>query len=523
METPLSPLDFARRARRLYSDREAVVDGIKRFTYGEFFGRCDRWSAALQGLGIQGGDRIATIAPNTHSHLEAFYAVPQIGAVIVPINFRLTADDFAYILNHSGARVACVHADYMDAVDKIRHQVPGVEYFVAYSAAREGWLDYETLLANSPAAFIPAEIRETEMIALNYTSGTTANPKGVMVTHRNTAMNIMGHLMHTHITSADRYLWVLPMFHANGWTFVWTITAVGGRHVCLPKADPKLIFEAILREGVTLLCAAPTVLIGMANAPEDLRREAPRGVRVITAGAPPAAATIERMEGELGWEIAHVYGLTEVSPIVTISEVRPEFAQLDARSRAIIKARQGVEYLANAEVRVVDDEGNEVPKDGAAMGEIIIRGNAVMAGYYNDPEATAKAIRKGWFYSGDAAVVHPDGYIEIRDRWKDVIISGGENISSVEIEGVLLRHPAVQESAIVGLPHGKWGESPHAFVVLKPGAEASEADLRAFCREQLAHFKVPHAFSFIAELPKTATGKIQKYVLRGGRANLAAQ
>ena len=294
METPLSPLDFARRARRLYADREAVVDGSLRFTYREFFERCDHWSAALQKLGVQPGDRVATIAPNTHAHLEAFYAVPQIGAVIVPINYRLTAADFAYILKHSGARVVCVHADYLDAVDSIRDQVPGVERFIAFSGQKEGWSSYEGLLADSAPSFTPSEIVETEMIALNYTSGTTANPKGVMVTHRNTAMNIMGHLMHTRITAADRYLWVLPMFHANGWCFVWTVTAVGGRHVCLPKADPRLIFETIRNEGATLLCAAPTVLIGIANAPAEIRQEVPRGVRVFTAGAPPAAATIER-------------------------------------------------------------------------------------------------------------------------------------------------------------------------------------------------------------------------------------
>lgn len=523
METPLSPLDFARRARRLYADREAVIDGERRFTYREFFERCDRWSSALQELGVKPGERVATIAPNTHTHLEAFYAVPQIGAVIVPINFRLTAADFAYILNHSGAKVVCVHADYLDAVDSIRDQVPGVEHFIALSGQKDGWTDYEATLAASAPDFVTAEVVETEMIALNYTSGTTANPKGVMITHRNTGFNIMGHLMHTHLTAADRYLWVLPMFHANGWTFVWTITAVGGRHICIPKADPRLIFDAIVREGVTLLCAAPTVLIGIASAPEEIRKDAPRGVRVFTAGAPPAAATIERVEGELGWEISHIYGLTEVSPIVTICESRPEHASLSPAVRAVIKARQGVEYLANAEVRVVDDEGNEVPQDGAAMGEIIIRGNAVMKGYYNDPAATAKSIRNGWFHSGDAAVVHPDGYIEIRDRWKDIIISGGENISSVEVEGVLLRHPAVQESAVVGLPHEKWGETPQAFIVLKPGAETTSEALRQFCREHLAHFKVPHGFEFIAELPKTATGKIQKYVLRGGRANITRQ
>lgn len=523
METPLSPLDFARRARRLYADREAVVDGDLRLTYGQFFERCDRWSACLQKLGVGKGDRVAVISPNTHSHLEACYAVPQAGAVTVPVNFRLTADDFAYILRHSGAKVVCVHPDYFDAVDGIRRQLPEAAHFVALEGARDGWIGYEEMIAEATTEFKAVAIEEADVISINYTSGTTASPKGVMVTHRNTAMNIMGHLMHTRLSSADRYLWVLPMFHANGWCFTWTVTAVGGRHVCLRKADPRLIFEAIAREGITLLCAAPTVLIGLANAPEELRRAAPRGVRVFTAGAPPAAATIERIEGELGWEITHVYGLTEVSPIVTISEWRPEHALLDAAGRARVKARQGVEYLGNAEVRVVDDEGREVARDGATLGEIIIRGNAVMAGYYNDPAATARAIREGWFYSGDAAVVHADGYIEIRDRWKDVIISGGENISSVEIEGLLLRHPSVQEAAVVGLPHEKWGETPQAFVVLKPGALADAAGLRQFCRDHLAHFKVPHGFEFIPELPKTATGKIQKYVLRGGRANLAAQ
>lgn len=523
METPLTPLDFARRARRLYADREAVVDDGHRFTYRQFFERCDKWSCALQKLGVLQGDRVALISPNAHTHFEAYYAVPQIGAVTVPINFRLTSDDFAYILKHSGACVVCVHPDYFEAVDRIRTLVPGVKHFVALEGKREGWLDYEDMLAAASPDFVPAVIKETDMISLNYTSGTTANPKGVMITHRNTAFNVMGHLMHTRITSADRYLWVLPMFHANGWCFTWAITAVGARHVCLRKADPKLIFEAIIREGITLLCAAPTILISIANTPEELRRSAPRGVRVFTAGAPPAAATIERIEGELGWEIIHVYGLTEVSPIVTISESRPEHAALDPSARAKIKARQGVEYLANAEVRVVDDEGNEVPKDGVTLGEIIIRGNAVMAGYYNDPAATARAIRNGWFYSGDAAVVHDDGYIEIRDRWKDVIISGGENISSIEIEGVLIRHPAVQEAAVVGLPHEKWGETPQAFIVLKAGSNATEPELRQFCRDNMAHFKVPHGFAFIDELPKTATGKIQKYVLRQGRANIAAQ
>ena len=516
-------MELARRARRLYADREAVVDGELRLTYGQFFDRCDRWSSAMQKLGVRPGDRVATICPNTHAHLEAFYAVPQIGAVIVPINFRLTADDFAFIINHSGASVVCADPAYFDAVDRIRDQLTNVKQFVAFEGPRPGWLDYEaTLAAAAPACECPA-IRETDLLSINYTSGTTARPKGVMITHRNAFLNILGTLAHLHVTNAERYLWTLPMFHCNGWTFVWLVTAVGGAHICLRRVEPKAAFETMAREGITRLCAAPTVLISIANAPEELRRLAPRGVQVLTAGAPPAAATIERVEGDLGWNITQVYGLTETSPFMTICEPRPEHARLDARAAAEMKARQGVEFLTAGAARVVDAEGKEVPHDGATSGEIVVRGNCVMAGYYNDPEGTAEAMRGGWFHSGDAAVVHPDGYIEIRDRIKDVIISGGENISSIEVEGALVRHPAVQEVAVVGLPHEKWGEAPYAFVVLRHGASATEAELRQFARDNLAHFKVPQGFTFMTELPKTATGKLQKYVLRGGRANLATQ
>jgi fatty-acyl-CoA synthase len=340
------------------------------------------------------------------------------------------------------------------------------------------------------------------------------------------------------MSPADRYLWTLPMFHANGWTFVWVVTAVGGTHVCLRKVEPRAIFTLIRDEGITLLCAAPTVLIGIANAPEEVRRillpvEAgsafptkaaePRKVRVLAAGAPPAAATIERVEGELGWEITQVYGLTETAPFITICEPRPEHATLSPQARATIKARQGVELITSGELLVIDEQGNEVPHDGATLGEIVARGNVVMKGYYNDPEATARAFEGGWFHTGDAAVVHPDGYVEIRDRLKDVIISGGENISSVEVEGVLLRHPAVQEAAVVGMPDVQWGEAPHAFVVLKAGQSATAQQLHTFLRDHMAHFKVPKSFTFVTELPKTATGKIQKYILRGGRAAITAQ
>ena len=528
MEVALTPLEFMRRARRLYANREAVVDGELRYTYAQLFDRCDRWSAALTRLGVKQGDRVAYIAPNTHAQLESFYAVPQLGAVLVPMNYRLIADDFAYIIGHCGAKIVCVAPEYFDLVDSIRDRIPNVTHFVALEGEKSGWLDYEKELETSgaPGATIdvvrPA-IGETDLLTINYTSGTTARPKGVMITHRNAYFNSVGVLAHVPMTTADRYLWTLPMFHANGWTFTWTVTAIGGTHVCLRRVEPAKIFEALAKESITMLCAAPTVLIGIANAPDEIRQRARGGVRVLTGGAPPAAATIARVEGELGWTLTHVYGLTETAPLITLCEVRPEHASLSLEERAIVKARQGVELVCSGELLVVDEQGREVPHDGSTAGEITVRGNVVMKGYYDDPEATALAIRNGYFHSGDAAVVHPDGYVEIRDRIKDVIISGGENISSVEVEGVLLQHPAVHEVSVVGMPHEKWGEAPNAFLVLRAGATTTPDELRAFVRERLAHFKCPQAFHFIAELPKTATGKVQKFLLRGRRAAIATQ
>jgi fatty-acyl-CoA synthase len=523
MEVPLTPLEFARRARRLYASREAVVDGSERFTYERFLERCDRWSSALLALGVRQGERIVYIAPNTHAQLESFYAVPQIGAVLVPVNFRLTPDDFAYIITHSGARVVCAHEEYLDAVDGIREQIPKVQHFIALEGSKANWLQYESLVAAASPRFKPATIGERDLLTINYTSGTTSRPKGVMITHRNAYMNVVGTLIHLPMTPADRYLWTLPMFHANGWTYTWLVTAVGAVHVCLRRVDPVQAFRLIKEEAITSLCAAPTVLIALANAPDDVRRDAPTGIRVVTAGAPPAAATIQRMEGELGWHVTQVYGLTETAPFITVCEPRPEHASLSLEERCVIKARQGVELVTSGDLRVLDEGGNEVPHDGQTLGEICVRGNVVMEGYYNDPKATEEAMRGGWFHSGDAAVVHADGYVEIRDRFKDVIISGGENISSVEVEGTLMRHPAVQEVGVVGVKHEQWGEAPHAFVVLKPGASASDRELIDFVRERLAHFKAPHAVTFVTELPKTATGKIQKYVLRGGKSAISAQ
>ena len=523
MQTPLSPLDFSRRARRLYGNREAVVDLGQRFTYGAFFERCDRWSAALQSLGIRQGDRVACISPNTHSQLESFYAVPQLGAVLVPINYRLAPHDFSYLIQHSGARIVCAHSDYLDALDSIRHDIPSVEHFVAFEGARGGWLDYQRVISRTAPTFEKPEIGENDLLTINYTSGTTSRPKGVMITHRNAYMNVVGTLLHFPMTSADRYLWTLPMFHANGWTFVWAVTAVGAAHICLRRVDPPAVFEAINHESVSVLCAAPTVLISLANVTAELRRSTPGGIRVLTAGAPPAPATIQRVEGELGWEITHIYGMTETSPFISICEPRPEHTALPLEQRSTIKARQGVELITSGELRVINGNGHEVPHDGETLGEIVARGNVIMGGYFQDPEATAHAFRGGWMHTGDAAVVHPDGYIEIRDRLKDVIISGGENISSVEVESVLLTHPAVEEAAVVGMPHEKWGEAPHAFVVLRNDAGATEEELKQFSRVRLAHFKVPAAFTILKELPKTATGKIQKYVLRSGRAAIARQ
>jgi fatty-acyl-CoA synthase len=523
METPLTPLEFARRTRRLHGHREGVVDGDLRLTYEQFFDRCDRWSAALQQLGVAPGDRVATIAPNTHAQLESFYAVPQIGAVLVPINYRLTPDDFVYIINHSGSSVVCADAEYLDAVDSIRDQLPGVRHFVAFGEARDGWLDYEAAIADASPDFTRVDVDERDLLTINYTSGTTARPKGVMISHRNATMNSIGTLLHLPMAVGERYLWTLPMFHANGWTYTWTVTAAAATHVCLRKVEPGAVFQLIREERVGSLCAAPTVLISLANAPAEVRGAVPPGVHVVTAGAPPAAATIERLEEQFGWEVTQVYGLTETAPFITVCAPLPEHEKLSPADRAVQKARTGVELITSGELRVIEADGGEVPADGQTLGEIVVRGNVVMSGYYHDPEATDRAMGDGWFHTGDAAVVHPDGYVEIRDRIKDVIISGGENISSVEVEGTLLRHPAIQEAAIVGLPDERWGETPQAFVVLRDGQTATGDEIIAFARERLAHFKAPRGVTFVTELPKTATGKIQKYVLRHGAPNLGRQ
>src|SRR3954454_6419758 len=372
MEVPLTPLEFARRTRALYPDREAVVDGAQRFTYEQFFDRCDRISSALQRLGVRQGDRVAYIAPNTHAQLESFYAVPQIGAVLVPINYRLSAEEFTYIITHSGATVVCAHEDFLECLTTIRPQLPGVRHFIALEGRLPtdgGWLDYETMVNEAPPDFARPEIGERDLLTINYTSGTTSRPKGVMITHRNAYMNVVGTLLHLPMRLTDRYLWTLPMFHANGWTYTWTVTAAGATHVCLRKVEPARVFDMVRTERITCMCAAPTVLISLASCPAGERGSVPSWVRVVTAGSPPAAAPIERLEGELGWDVTQVYGLTESAPFVTVCEPLPEHDELDLAARAVIKARQGVELITSGELAVHDEQGGEVPWDGATIGE----------------------------------------------------------------------------------------------------------------------------------------------------------
>ena len=514
MELPLTPLEFARRSRALYPQREAVVDGARRLTYEAFFQRCDRWASRLQQFGVRPGDRVAYIAPNISGLLEAFYAVPQIGAVLVPINYRLTAGDFEYIVNHSGARVVCAAAEHLAALDGIRASLPNVRQFVALDGAREGWLDYDDLVEQSTGQYERPEIAEGDLLTINYTSGTTARPKGVMMTHRNAYMNVLGTLAHVHMTAAERYLWTLPMFHCNGWTYTWGVTAVAGTHVCLRRVEPAPIFAAIAEHGVTHMCGAPIVLNMLVHAPEETRRSFDQTVEAATGGAAPPSAVIEAME-RMGFRVTHLYGLTECYGPSTVCAWQQEWAGLPPGEKAAKMARQGVRYLTLDGQRVVDPKTmRDVPEDGVTIGELVLRSNTMMKGYLKNPPATEEAFAGGWFHTGDLAVLHPDGYAEIKDRSKDIIISGGENISSIEVEEALYRHPQIMEAAVVARPDDKWGETPCAFVTLKPDAGAvSAAEIIAWCRASLAHYKAPRSVVF-GPLPKTSTGKVQKYALR---------
>ena len=508
----LDPFDFLERAALVFPAKTAVIDGPARRSYPQFLDRVLRLAAALQERGIRAGERVAVISPNASMPLEATFAVPLAGGILCALNTRLAPAEIDYILGHCGASLLLHDYELDGLVENLAAPPPAIR--VAASGERHGSSEsYEDVLAGAdPAALTRARPREDDTISINYTSGTTGRPKGVMYTFRGAYQNALAEIFHASLQPESVYLWTLPMFHCNGWCFPWAVTAAGATHVCLRKVEPIGINAAIIGEGVTNFSAAPTVLIGLANHPGT--QTFPRRVIVTTAGAPPAPATIAQMEA-LGADIRHVYGLTEVYGPITVCAWRGEWDALPPAERARLRSRQGVPMLTlgHYDVRVADPELNDVPWDGVTHGEIVMRGNNVMKGYYNDPEATERAFSGGWFHSGDIAVRHPDGYIEIVDRAKDVIISGGENISTQQVEKVLLEHEAVLECAIVAIPDERWGEVPKAFVTLKAGRSVDGEELRTFMRSRLAAFKVPKAYEF-CDLPKTSTGKIQKYVLR---------
>jgi fatty-acyl-CoA synthase len=498
----LTPLSFLERSAAAFPARVAVVDGDRRLTWSELRERARRLAVALQETGLEKGDRVAFRAPNTMELLEAHYGVPAAGGVLVAINTRLTSDEISYILGHCGARVLVVDESLAELVD----QAPVGRLLVCGEGG-----EYEAFLASARTGE-PEDrlVSEDDTISINYTSGTTGRPKGVMYTHRGAYLNALAEAAHAGLDKRSVYLWTLPMFHCNGWCFTWAVTAVGATHVCLRKVDPPAVWRLIEDEGVTHLNGAPTVLVMLTS--DRAAHQLERPVLVTTAGAPPPPAVIERTEA-LGFEINHLYGLTETYGPITICEWNPAWDELGVEERARLKARQGLHMLTADPVRVVDGNLKDVRADGETMGEVVMRGNNVMKGYFDDEAATAEAFRGGWFHSGDLGVMHPDGYIELRDRAKDIIISGGENISTIEVERALVRHPDVLEAAVIAVPDEMWGERPNAFVTLREGATIGEDELIAFSRETLAGFKVPDTVEFCG-LPKTSTGKIKKYELR---------
>jgi fatty-acyl-CoA synthase len=496
----LSPIHFIERAGTAYAEWPAVEDGDIRYNWAQFRARARRLASALRDTGLEKGDRIAFLAFNSEPLLLAHFGVPMAGGVIVPINTRLAADEIAYIVEQSGAKTIFYAAQLKDQLSAVASDIRRIscddEFESLVQAGSdepvESWLD-----------------DEYDVIAINYTSGTTGRPKGVVFHHRGAYLNAIAMAVDIRVHCESSYLWTLPMFHCNGWTFPWALAAVGAKSVCVPSVDPEQIWR-LFDEGVTHFCAAPTVLAMLTNDPAAHRLEKP--VRLYAAGAPPSPTLIAQMTA-LNFDLVHVYGLTETYGPCTINLPPPGIGKLPPDEQATLSARQGFPNLCCGDVRVVDDALRPVPADGTTMGEVVMRGNLVMVGYFDKPEATAEAFQGGWFHSGDLAVLHADGSFEIRDRKKDIIISGGENISTVEVEQAVASHPAVKESAVIPVPHEKWGEVPKAFVALKTDSSVSEEEILEHCRERLARFKVPKSVEF-GELPKTSTGKIQKFVLR---------
>jgi len=522
----LTPLGFIERAAAVHPERLAVVHGRRRYSWAEAYARCRRLASALKRRGIGKNDTVAVMAPNVPELFEAHFGVPMAGAVLNALNTRLDPATIAFILEHGEAKVLITDREFAGVVEpalaqlKERPLVIDIDDELAPPGKRLGAIDYERFIAEGDPDFAwepPAD--EWDAIALNYTSGTTGNPKGVVYHHRGAYLNAIGNALVWSLPRHPTYLWTLPMFHCNGWCFPWTVTALAGTHVCLRRVEAAAIFAAIASEGVTHLCGAPIVMTMLLNAPAAARVELGRPVAMMTAGSAPPAAVLEGLEG-LGFALTHVYGLTEVYGPSVVSEWHGEWDALAPAERAALKARQGVRYPVLEGLMVADPATlAPVARDGAAMGEVFMRGNIVMKGYLKNATATREAFAGGWFHTGDLGVAHPDGYVEIKDRSKDIIISGGENISTIEVESVLYRHPCVMEAAVVARPDPIWGETPCAFVTLKPGREASAADIIAFCRDHLAHFKAPKTVVF-GPLPKTSTGKVQKFQLRAQAKSL---
>jgi fatty-acyl-CoA synthase len=517
----LTPVSFLTRSAEVYPGKTAVIHGENTYTYAQMLERVRRLASVLHRAGVRRGDTVAVMAPNVPALLEAHYAVPGLGAVLNALNYRLDATTIAFCLDHGEAKVLITDRELSPVIAEALKRttrkllVVDIDDPLAASGERLGSIDYETWIAGGDPSFdLPGPEDEWETLALLYTSGTTGDPKGVLYHHRGAYLNALGNALCFGLTPRSVYLWTLPMFHCSGWTYTWAVTAVGGTHVCLRKVDPALIFPAIERHQVTHLCGAPIVLNMLVHAPAAVKKRFAHRVEVATGGAAPPSAVIEGMEA-MGFHVTHLYGLTESYGPATLCAWQEEWNDLPLEKRALLMARQGVRYPTLAGMQVADPETHvPVPRDGKTLGEVMLRGNTIMKGYLRNPKATAEAFREGWYHSGDLAVWHPDGYIEVKDRSKDIIISGGENISSLEVEECLYRHPKVMEAAVVARPDDKWGETPCAFVVVKPGVgEVGAEEILAWCREHLARFKVPRTVVF-GELPKTSTGKIQKFVLR---------
>jgi fatty-acyl-CoA synthase len=515
---PLSPVSFLARAARIWPGRTAIIHGTRRVTYAQYLERSRRLASALRGAGVRPGDVVAALLPNIPQMLEAHMGVPMAHAVLCPINTRLDAPTVRFILAHSGAKLLLLDREFAALVATALEGAANPPRLVIVDDEVEGATieatPYEAFLATGAATF-PVQPPEDEWVAisLSYTSGTTGDPKGVVVHHRGAYLNACGNALAFGLNPQSVYLWTLPMFHCNGWTYTWAVTLQGGTHVCLRRVDPARIFALIAEHGVTHLCAAPVVLTLLIHAPDDHKRSFPQRVGIATGGAAPPSTVIAAME-RLGFDVTHLYGLTECYGPSLLCAWQPELANLALPDKAAFMARQGVPLPTLEDATVIDtDTGAHVPADGVTLGEIALRGNTVMKGYLRNPRANAAAFVDGWFRTGDLGVLHPDGYIEVKDRAKDIVISGGENISSLEVEEALYKHPEVMEAAVVAHPDPKWGEVPHAFVTLKPGAGATGADIIAHCRAHLAHFKAPRHVTF-GPLPKTATGKIQKFELR---------